>query len=87
MSDKIGESFEGKITGVTDFGLFVELNETKCEGLIHVSTLQGNFSLNDKTKRLESYQTGDSFHLGQAINVVVKNTDIFKKQIDLELAK
>ena len=87
MSDKIGQSFEGKITGVTDFGLFVELNETKCEGLIHVSTLQGNFSLNDKTKRLESYQTGESFYLGQAINVVVKNTDIFKKQIDLELAK
>jgi VacB/RNase II family 3'-5' exoribonuclease len=87
MSDKIGQSFEGKITGVTDFGLFVELNETKCEGLVHVSTLQGNFSLNDKTKRLESYQTGESFHLGQAINVVVKNTDIFKKQIDLELAK
>jgi len=87
MSDKIGQSFEGKVTGVTDFGLFVELNETKCEGLIHVSTLQGNFSLNDKTKRLESYQTGESFHLGQAINVVVKNTDIFKKQIDLELAK
>lgn len=86
MSDKIGQSFEGKITGVTDWGLFVELNETKCEGLVHISTLEGNYSLNDKTKQLESYQTGESFHLGQAINVVVKNTDIFKKQIDLELA-
>ena len=86
MSDKIGQSFEGKITGVTDFGLFVELNETKCEGLIHVSSLDGSFSLNDKTKRLESYQTKESFYLGQAIQVVVKNTDMFKKQIDLELA-
>ena len=86
MSDKIGQTFEGKITGVTDFGLFVELNETKCEGLIHVSSLDGSFSLNDKTKRLESYQTKESFYLGQAIQVVVKNTDMFKKQIDLELA-
>jgi VacB/RNase II family 3'-5' exoribonuclease len=87
MSDKIGQTFEGKITGVTDFGLFVELNETKCEGLIHVSSLDGIFSLNDKTKRLESYQTKESFYLGQAIQVVVKNTDMFKKQIDLELAE
>ena len=86
MSDKIGQTFEGKVTGVTDFGLFVELNETKCEGLIHVSSLDGSFSLNDKTKRLESYQTKESFYLGQAIQVVVKNTDMFKKQIDLELA-
>ena len=86
MSDKIGQSFEGKITGVTDWGLFVELNETKCEGLVHISTLKGNYSLNDKTKRLESYQTGESFHLGQEISVVVKNTDIFKKQIDLEVS-
>lgn len=85
MSDKIGQAFEGKITGVTDWGLFVELNETKCEGLVHISTLEGSYSLNEKTKKLESYQTGDTYHLGQNVQVVIKNTDIFKKQIDLEL--
>lgn len=87
MSDKIGQTFEGKITGVTEWGLFIELTETKCEGLVHISTLDGNYSLNEKTKKLESYQNGTTYHLGQKVEVVIKNTDIFKKQIDLVLVK
>ncbi len=88
MSNKVGQSFLGKITGVTDWGIFVELNETKCEGLVHISTIEpGDFFLNDKTKKLESYGSDVTFHLGQEVEVKVTNTDIFKKQIDLKLVE
>lgn len=86
IQDHIGEVFEGKITGVTDWGLFVEMDDNKCEGLVHVSTLQdGNYYLNEKTKQLESFQSGNKYHLGQKVKVLVKHADVLKKQIDLEL--
>ena len=88
MSDKIGETFIGKITGVTDWGIFVELEETKCEGLVHVRTIEdGSFFLNQKSKQLESFQSKSKFHLGQKVNVKVTNVDLVKKQIDLKLTE
>lgn len=88
MSDKIGEVFDGKITGVTEWGIFVELNETKCEGLAHIRTIEdGSFFFNHKSKQLESFQSDNKFHLGQQVTVLVKNVDLIKKQIDLELAE
>lgn len=88
MSDKIGEVFDGKITGVTEWGIFVELNETKCEGLAHIRTIEdGSFFLNHKSKQLESFQSKNKFHLGQQVTVLVKHVDLIKKQIDLELAE
>ncbi len=88
MSDKIGNVYHGKITGVTDWGIFVELSETKCEGLVHVRTIEdGSYFVNQKTKQLESHQNEPKFHLGQSVTVKVKNVDLVKKQIDLELAE
>lgn len=86
MQDKIGESFEGKITGVTEWGVFVEIDETKCEGLAHIRTIEdGSFFYNSKKKQLESLQSDTKLHLGKQVNVIVKNVDLIKKQIDLEI--
>jgi len=85
MADKIDNTYSGLITGVNEWGVFVEIIETKCEGLVHSSTLDGDFSLNHKTKKLESIKTGKSYHLGQKVDVVVKGVDQLKKQIDLIL--
>lgn len=86
MADKIGQTFEGKITGVTDWGLFVELSETKCEGLLHISQLPGSYSMNQKTRQLEGRGAGENYHLGMKVDVVVKHVDLIKKQMDLILA-
>ncbi len=86
MADKIGQTFEGKITGVTEWGLFVELDETKCEGLLHISQLPGSYSLNPKSKQMEARGGGINYHLGMKVDVVVKNVDLLKKQMDLILA-
>ncbi len=87
MSDKVGETFSGKITGVTDWGIFVEMEDNKCEGLVHVRTIEdGSYFYEYKTKQLISNQSKNKYHLGQIVNVLVKHVDLVKKQIDLELS-
>lgn len=85
MEDKVGMTFSGKVTGVTEWGIFVELNETKCEGLVHITNLPGKYYLNSKTKQLESKDGGENYHLGMDVEVVVKHVDLLKKQMDLIL--
>jgi ribonuclease R len=86
MADKIGLTFEGKITGVTDWGIFVEMDENKCEGLVHIKSLEGNYMFNSRSKQLESQKNPVKYHLGMKVDVTVKHVDLIKKQIDLELA-
>lgn len=85
MEDKIGMTYTGKVTGVTDWGIFVELDETKCEGLVHINNLPGRYELDGKTKQLVSKSGYEDYHLGMSVDVVVKNVDLIKKQIDLIL--
>jgi ribonuclease R len=87
MADKVGLTFEGKVTGVMEFGIFVEMIENKCEGLIHISNLPRGYKFDAKTKQLVSHDSDEKYHLGKNINVVVKNVDVIKKQIDLEFAE
>ncbi len=85
MEDKVGMTFSGKVTGVTDWGIFVELDETKCEGLLHINNLPGRYTIDSKTRQLVSKEGYDDYHLGMAVEVVVKNVDLVKKQMDLIL--
>lgn len=85
MEDKVGLTYTGKVTGVTDWGIFVELDETKCEGLVHVNNLPGRYMVDSKTKQLVSQNGFVDYHLGMSVEVVVKNVDLVKKQMDLIL--
>lgn len=85
MEDKVGMTFSGKVTGVTDWGIFVELDETKCEGLLHINNLPGKYAIDSKTKQLVSKEGYEDYHLGMPVEVVVKNVDLVKKQMDLIL--
>jgi ribonuclease R len=85
MEDKVGMTFSGKVTGVTDWGIFVELDETKCEGLLHINNLPGRYMVDAKTKQLVSKEGYDNYHLGMNVEVVVKHVDLLKKQMDLIL--
>ena len=70
LTDHVGEIFTGYISGITDFGLFVQLDESRCEGLIHISKI-------GDIKR---------YNLGDAVTVKVIQTDINRSQIDFEFA-
>ena len=88
MADKIGQHFQGVITGVTSFGLFVELAESKCEGLIPVRELQDDFyEFDEDNYCLTGRQWGRKFQLGDVLTVEVWRANLAKKQLDFLLVE
>ncbi len=87
MKDKIGEIFEGLISGVTDWGIFVEIIESKCEGMIRLSGLTDDYyEYDEKNYRVIGRHNKRIFALGDKITVVVMKADIDRRTIDLELS-
>ncbi|QBQ54176.1 ribonuclease R [Nitrosococcus wardiae] len=87
MMDKVGESFEGLITGVTAFGLFVELSNIYVEGLVHVTALGNDyFHFDPVGRRLLGERTRKVYRLADKVQVTVVRVDLDEKKIDLELA-
>ena len=85
MLDKVGEEFEGIINTVTNFGLFVELNDIYVEGLIHVTGLDNDYYQYDPVKhRMLGERTNQSFRLGDPIRVKVARVDLDDKKIDFQ---
>ena len=88
MEEKIDQVFEGVISGVTDRGIYVEIIENKCEGLVKISELQGDyFNYNEKTHSLVGERTNKIYQLGDPVNVVVKKADLVKRQLDFILGE
>jgi len=81
-----GHVFEGLVSGVTEFGMFVELKANKCEGLIRTRDMKDDFYFYDeKNYCLKGKRKGLKFQLGQEVTVMVKKTDLVKKYVDFEL--
>ncbi len=87
MSAHIGEVFEGVISGVTGWGLYVELPNT-VEGLVHISELKGDYFVFDEERmELTGERTGVRYKLGQKVSVLVKGCDKLTRNIDFLLAE
>ena len=88
MHDHLGEQFDGTISGVTDFGIFVQLDGNRCEGLIHINDLVPNDYMlyDEKNYRLIAQESGKTFTLGDRLRVIVTRADIDKHQIDFSIA-
>lgn len=85
MLDKVGQVFDGLITGVTGFGLFVELSSIFVEGLIHVTALHNEYYRFDPiTQCLEGEGSGHTYRLGDAVRVRVVRVDLDQRRIDFE---
>ena len=89
MADHLGEEFDGTIVNVTDFGLFVRLDDNCCEGLIHITDLvKDDYMLYDaKNFRLIGERTGKTFTIGDRLHVKLSRADIDKRQIDFTLVE
>ena len=86
MMDKVGEVFEGTITSVTGFGIFVELDNIYVEGLIHVTSLaQDYYHFDAAHHRLVGERTGQVFRLGDHVVVSVAKVNLEDKKIDFDL--
>jgi len=88
MQDKVGETFDGFVSGVVPFGFFVELGEYFVDGLVHVATLtDDHYDLLEHQHRLVGRRRGRAFRVGDAIRVRVGSVSIERKQIDLVVAE
>ncbi len=86
LQDHVGDEFNGVISAVTGFGLFVELEDLYIEGLVHITALPGDYYNFDAShQRLSGERSGRSFQLGGSVRVQVARVDLDDKKIDLEL--
>ncbi len=88
MSKHIDEEFSGIISGVTEWGMYVEDTNTKAEGLVKISSIGDDYyELNEKTYSIVGKKSGDSYSLGDTVKYKVISADVDRKQLDFELVK
>ena len=86
LADKIGHQYEGIISGVVDWGIYVEINENKCEGLIPIRELGDDFYEQDEGNyAIIGRLTRKKYQLGDPLKVEISRVDLPKKQVDLFL--
>lgn len=88
MSERLGQIFDGVISGVTEWGLYVELNENKCEGMIPMRDLDDDYyEFDEKNYCLRGRRKNRMYSLGDAITVKVARANLEKKQLDFALVE
>ena len=87
MTDKVGQVLDGSISGVSKWGIFVEIDESKSEGLIRFNELKDDYYyLDEETiNRIIGKSHGNIYRLGDKVRVLVKKVDLGNRQMDLQL--
>lgn len=86
MSDKLGQVFEGTVSGVTEFGLYVEINENKCEGMVPLRDLDDDYyEFDERNYCLWGRKYHHRYSLGDTVQVKVVKANLEKKQLDYAL--
>ena len=86
MADKIGQQFKGVISGVKDWGIYVELDENKCEGMVPLFELTDDFyEFDEKNYCIIGQRTHKKYQLGDAIEVEIARANLEKKQLDFRI--
>ena len=84
MQQHVGEEFAGVVSGVTKFGVFVELEEVLVEGLVHVRDLNDDYyEYDERSYRLVGQYSGKAYRLGDAVRVLVAAANVERREIDL----
>ena len=86
MEDKVGQEFAGTISGVTSYGIFVEITANKCEGLIRTNAItQDRFYFEEDGKKLVGKKFGDELKMGTKVTIEITKVDMVNRTIDMEL--
>ena len=86
LKNKVGKVYDGIISGVTEWGLYVEITANKCEGLVKISSIKNDhYIYNEKTYSITGYRTKKSYQLGQKVRIKIQRADLEKKQMDFIL--
>ncbi len=88
LTDKIGEEFDGIISGVTEWGIFVEIIENHCEGMVRIRELRDdNYYFDEDNYCLRGRKLGKVLTLGDKVRIEIKRADLVKKQLDFALVE
>ena len=88
MIPRLGQTFTGVITGLADWGIYVELEENKCEGLVPCRDLEDDYyEYDEQTFSLVGRHTGRRFRLGDTLEVTVAQADLARRQLDFALVE
>ncbi len=86
MLDKVGQEFDGIITGVTDWGVYVEEKESKAEGMVRLGSIVGDYFTHEANKyRIKGEKTGTTYTLGQEVRIKLVRANLEEKQLDFAL--
>lgn len=86
MLNKVGEEFDGVITGVTDWGIYVQEQNSLAEGMVRLATIKGDYFEHEATKyRIKGRKTGKVYRLGDEVRVKLVRADKDERQLDFEL--
>ncbi len=86
MQDHQDQEFVGVISGVTEWGIYVEIIENKCEGMVRISDIKGDYYIFDeKEYAIVGERTKTTYQLGDEVLVMVKDTDLIKRHLDFSL--
>lgn len=88
MQDKVGQTFNGLITGVADWGVYVQEKESQAEGLVRLSSIRGDYYNHDPKKyRVKGEKTGTSYALGDEVKIKLTRASLEERQLDFEFVK
>ena len=86
LKNKVGKVYDGIISGVTEWGLYIEITANKCEGLVKISSIKNDhYIYNEKTYSITGYRTKKSYQLGEKVRIKIQRADLEKKQMDFIL--
>jgi len=86
LMDKVGQTFEGVISGVSKWGIFVEISENKCEGMVSLRDLEDDFYyLDEENYCVIGQKYGVVYKLGDKVKIIVKRANLSRKQLDFEM--
>ena len=88
MQDKVGQVFDGVISGLTDWGIYVEIVENKCEGMISLQSLVDDFyEFDEDDYKIIGRHSGRSFEIGDPLKIEVTNANLSRRQLDYKIAE
>jgi ribonuclease R len=88
LQDKIGEEFDGTVSGVTEWGLFVEISENHCEGMVRIKEMRDDsYYFDEDNYSIVGRRDKKKYTLGDHVRIVVKRADLVKKQLDFALVE
>ena len=87
MRDRIGYEFEGTISGITTWGIFVEIKENRCEGMIRLDSVGSEFVHNEKKNTLYAVDIDRWFKMGDTIRIQVKDVSLARREMNFVLVE